>query len=313
MYFPYLRGKQYELIALKELLTEGLIGENIIPIIEPVKESSQFTKVIECFASKNKMLGIIKNPEVGSYKKEKDNQRTLFPTKKNYMDAILMDNEIDEKMFDNIETKKFSSIFKRPDSIKLVDLLSSLKLQPKYTLIPDDSRIKRALGDFDKVILRDNFVKQKRNADYLKVPKDTDGIPDEFFSDDHLFFKEEGYVGFSDYSIIGEDYLESGFAPVAVAIHIVYFDQSDVLRIKHFVSDSNDDINDPAGKFGEALEKLVNWYEENKKEMHMTEGLSQLINHFHLGTYPGLGVVKKLSLMHHLELVNWYLEGKPEL
>lgn len=313
MYFPYLRGKQYELIALKELLLGGLIGKKIIPIIEPVKESNQFTKMIECFASKNNLLGLIKNPEVGSYKKEQNNQRTLFPTKKTYMDAILMDNEIDEKLFYNIETNEFSSIFKRPDSIKSVNLLNRLELHPKYTLIPDDSRFKRALGDFDKVILRDNFVKQKRNADYLKVSKDKNGIPDEFFSDDHIYFRKEGYVGFSDYSIIGEEYLESGFAPVAVAIHIVYFDNSDVLRIKHFVSDSNDDINDPAGKFGEALEKLVDWYEENKNDMYMTEGLSQLINHFHLGTYPGLGVVKKLSLMHHLELINWYLEGKPEV
>ena len=229
------------------------------------------------------------------------------------MDAILMDNEIDEKIFDNIETEKFSSIFKRPDSIKLIDQLNSLELRPKYTFVPDDSRFKRTLGEFDKVILRDNFTKQKRNADYLKVSKDKDGIPDEFFSDDHLYFKSDGYVGFSDYSIIGEEYLEAGFAPVAVAIHIVYFDDSDVLRVKHFVSDSNDDIKDIARKFGEALEKLVNWYEENKNDMHLTEGLSQLINHFHLGTYPGLGVVKKLSLMHHLELVNWYLEGKPEL
>ena len=27
-------------------------------------------------------------------------------------------------------------------------------------------------------------------------------------------------------------------------------------------------------------------------------------------SYPGLGVVKKLSLMHHLELVGRYLDGK---
>lgn len=52
MYFPYLRGKQYEMIALKELLSEGLIGKSIVPIIEPIKETSQFTKLIDCFASK---------------------------------------------------------------------------------------------------------------------------------------------------------------------------------------------------------------------------------------------------------------------
>lgn len=38
MYFPYLRGRQFELNALREFATE--IGEldNLLPIIEPVKQ-----------------------------------------------------------------------------------------------------------------------------------------------------------------------------------------------------------------------------------------------------------------------------------
>ncbi|WP_434509785.1 hypothetical protein [Desulfitobacterium sp. AusDCA] len=37
MYFPYLRGGQFELIAIRELIEQSLIGESIIPVIEPVK------------------------------------------------------------------------------------------------------------------------------------------------------------------------------------------------------------------------------------------------------------------------------------
>ncbi len=38
MYFPYLRGKQNELLVIRENL--GLIStNNIIPIIEPVKKN----------------------------------------------------------------------------------------------------------------------------------------------------------------------------------------------------------------------------------------------------------------------------------
>lgn len=39
MYFPYLRGRQYELIALRELLANNKLGNNVIPIIEPVRLS----------------------------------------------------------------------------------------------------------------------------------------------------------------------------------------------------------------------------------------------------------------------------------
>ena len=44
MYFPYLRGRQYELLALRELVKNNLLGEHIIPIIEPVKLSSTLVK-----------------------------------------------------------------------------------------------------------------------------------------------------------------------------------------------------------------------------------------------------------------------------
>ena len=39
MYFPYVRGRQYELLALKELVSGGLLSDKIIPIVEPVKLS----------------------------------------------------------------------------------------------------------------------------------------------------------------------------------------------------------------------------------------------------------------------------------
>ena len=38
MYFPYLRGKQYELLALRDFAFESQCKEKVIPIIEPVKQ-----------------------------------------------------------------------------------------------------------------------------------------------------------------------------------------------------------------------------------------------------------------------------------
>ncbi len=74
-----------------------------------------------------------------------------------------------------------------------------------------------------------------------------------FFSADHIEYDMDNFQGFSDYSIIGEEYKESGFAPYAVAIHIVFFNKDKELYVKHFISDSNDSIKDPAKKFSEAL------------------------------------------------------------
>ena len=39
MYYPYLRARQFELIALRELVIEGHLRNTVMPILEPVKES----------------------------------------------------------------------------------------------------------------------------------------------------------------------------------------------------------------------------------------------------------------------------------
>ena len=78
MYFPYLRGRQFELIALRDLVEKGVLSDKIIPIIEPVKLSSTLIKTIELYGKKGRELGIIVNPKVGGFKidmEEEKNQK----------------------------------------------------------------------------------------------------------------------------------------------------------------------------------------------------------------------------------------------
>ena len=69
MYFPYLRGRQYELLALRELVSKDLLGNYVIPIVEPVKLSSTLTKTIYEYIRASHFISIIKNPAVGSISK----------------------------------------------------------------------------------------------------------------------------------------------------------------------------------------------------------------------------------------------------
>lgn len=70
MYFPYLRGRQYELIALRELLTNNKLGNNVIPIIEPVRLSPTLVSTLEGFKDKGQKCSLIMNPDVGSFLEE---------------------------------------------------------------------------------------------------------------------------------------------------------------------------------------------------------------------------------------------------
>lgn len=169
---------------------------------------------------------------------------------------------------------------------------------PLYTLIHDERSVRRSVQG-KKVLWDDKFVKKARNTDYAIEE-------DQPFSEDHLYYDEEGYDGIADYSIVGEEYSESGFAPYAVVIHIVYFDEDKTLRIHHFVSDTNYTINDPPRKFGEALAKFHEW---NKTHKLHTIGANELEHLYETEKYPGLGTLKKFSIMHHIELMSQFMDG----
>lgn len=300
MYFPYLRGRQFELLALRELVENDILGDNIIPIIEPVKLSSSLIKTVAIFNKKGHKFVFIKNPSVGAYtldvEGEQQEENSLYKKLQielkyeNITKAYLFKNNI-EPIVDN-----------KKNSIAIIDSMDDIncylktynKENPLYTIISDKRSIKRNVKG-KKIVLEDSFIKQKRNIDYQNNE-------DEFFSDWHREFKKEGYDGFSDYSIVGAEYNESGFAPIAVAIHIVYLNQYNDLRIHHFVSKTNVDNKDTAGKFGEAVAELKEWCQ--KKEVLETRGLNMLYDYCDTGKFPGLGVVKKCSIMHHLELMN---------
>ena len=311
MYYPYLRGRQYELIALRELVENRLIGEKVVPIIEPIKPTSTLSSTLRTFNMTKKKCAVVMNPEVSDFASQitsSTNNNRIIPE---IVDFINMDNVIkafilndEAETFLRNRTDEFRSqvmtISTSPDGLDIHENLFE-NVSPAMSLIPEGAlRFKRSIKE-SKVLFEDRFNKAQKNADYSKQK-------DEFFSDDHNFYIDEGYSGFADYSVIGAEYSETGFAPLAVAIHIVYFGKKNELRVKHFVSDTNNDINDPAGKFGEAVGKLYEW--SNESNIYRTRGLSELISCHLQGRYPGLGTVKKYSIMHHLELVNRYLEGE---
>ena len=70
MYFPILRGRQFELLALRECVNKNLLSNKIIPIVEPVKVSSTYTKTVDSFIKAGKPIAVIRNPQVGSWIKD---------------------------------------------------------------------------------------------------------------------------------------------------------------------------------------------------------------------------------------------------
>lgn len=316
MYFPYVRGRQYELLALRELATNNLLGDYVTPIIEPVKLSPTLVNVMAEFIKAKHPISIIRNPAVGTFMSDWQDvqEQSKEAGYKQRFSAQYEDSTIIKSLIMQRNAKSLLEFWDKHGVNKAdllvintdrdyLDLYESAfgTVVPRYALMPDESVFRRKVRHH-KVLLDDKFEKQDRNTDYQETE-------DEFFSDDHLYYTEDGFIGFSDYSVVGNEYLEAGFAPYAVAIHIVYFAEDKTLRVRHFVSDSNEDITNPAMKFYEAVSKLAAWYNADPHPVEMTLGLQTFLRHYEQQSYPGLGTVKKLSLMHHLELMGKYLSG----
>jgi hypothetical protein len=316
VYLSCFRGRQYELLALRELATNDLLGDYVLPVIEPVKLSPTLVKTISEYIRVKHQVAVIRNPIVGSFMKdlkeakiESREETYKKEFQQLYNNDIVVKSIIMQKNAPSLLAHWGKNGIPKQDLLVInterdfLDLFEQefVGINPCYALIPEERTFQRRIKH-NCVILEDRFKKQSRNVDYQD-------IEDEFFSEDHLYYKDYGLKGFADYSVIGKNYQETGFAPYAVVIHIVYFAADKTLRIKHFVSDSNEDIYNPAKKFYQAVSKLNKWYRANP--FTPTLGLATLLEHYENKTYPGLGSIKKLSIMHHLELMGKYLsEGK---
>lgn len=318
MYFPYLRGRQNELLCLRELVDNDLLSSHIIPIIEPVRYSNTLFSTIKKFIAANKDIILIRNPRVGNYSSDIDGMKDKIHYQENETKKKQMQKEFEEnqKLLDDphvingylcnkVVINECLNKTIPLDNIVLINTdLSNLDfyednvnlLNARYTVIPKNDDFHDVVQD-NVIALEDNFKKAKRNQDYLDNT-------DELFSKTHLTYNKRGYKGFSDYSIVGEAYDESGFAPVAVAIHVLYLDDKKYLRVHHFVSDTNINHYDTPRKFGEAMKNLTEW--KNFNSIPKTRGLASLLEYYEKGKFPGLGLTKKYCIMHHLELIGKY-------
>ena len=307
MYFPYLRGKQFELLALRELSNRIGTSEKISPVLEPVKRSTTaLERAMEAMIVYNVNFTIIINPSVGECVLNNSTIIDVINRKlsnyANFQLGIIVSEFIDLSLIDQtlqaITSQKTLALIhvERPDNLdQLLEWAETSDI--RYNLYYDTIPIRRYRGlitNETKIILADNFKSKQKNADYLLRA-------DEFFSDEHLYFIENDDVGFSDFLTVGKEYSESGFLPYAVAIHLTYINRNDnTIRIRHFVSDSNSDNIDVPGKFGEAIVKLMEFIDQ---ENIQTDAANEFRAHFLNGHYPGLGSLKKLSIKNHIELL----------
>lgn len=302
MYFPLLRGKQYELSALREL-SRYIPSDLFKPVIEPVRENlSQLEKTIRSLNGKNIEPIVIINSEISELKGKTD--KFIGDIKKiqgiKFIPCIKYNNDIQE--FDRL-TIKFGEIkasyVENGVTQELVTRLSNFDIN----IIPEGSP-KAVLQKILNIVLMDDpFKKKKRNADY---PSNS------YFSDLHVRYTgvHESVIGFGDFNIAGSDYVESGGPAYVVTIHASYIDSNefDAMSVRHFSSMDDGTPSNPSGKFQQALEKLMLHDQQYPDFFDNTSGMRGFKLLHSRRHYPGLGQVKQFSMQHHIETICNFLE-----
>lgn len=309
MYHPYFRGKQFELIAMRE--SSSLIADaHFVPIIEPVRETlTSLERALRAIADAGARAIVIVNPRHGDMKANGTSISTFLEQNYRGNDAIsagllLLSGTSTEEarsLVDNHAAHPQAVIHAGFTEPKLLaSLLGERMRQTTNVFIEDQASTlyRRHFQDSNRVLIRDGFVQQK-NADY--GPMDP-------FSDLHVIHEELGAQGYGDFLTVGDRYTEGGGPAYAVAIHLTFIDSDndDAMFVYHFKSDTNDTPTDPAGKFRQALLKLVINYESGTSKLLKTTAIDEFLSLHETGHFPGLGYVKKLSIRHHLETLAHY-------
>ncbi len=304
MYYPVLRAKQFELIALRTLANR-LTPEVFCPVIEPVRLNiSPLIKTIDILNQHHITPIVIINPTLGEFSSAEPldflNEIQLQASDIDFIPCVATKEFPVDELNDIIDELPDEFAVFVDDGLKKQHLSI---LEDAETILIKGKYRERLLKDLTHNIvhIEDGFQKKSRNSDYKKRSD---------FSYAHVDFIEDDDIhGFGDYTITGEAYTESGGPAYVVAIHLSYIDseEDDSMYVEHFLSYDDGSPSGPGDKFGDALNQLIKCHQDSPDKFYPSSGLAGFLaleaeNHF-----PGLGVVKKLSVQHHIETICHYL------
>lgn len=311
MYYPFLRARQFELIALRELATEGATQGVIVPILEPVKKThNNLNLAHKVFQEKDQSAYLVINPKFGELAGDSQfyleylatlNYEVFLPAFHYRNNAEYINQSIEQFGLTNCMLICENDIEGDDTNFKSITELDAVSL----ITVNDPGRnrsLNRYIRGLQKGFIRldDLFEKKDRNSDFLDVTEHR-------FSEEHIHYSTEGFEGFSDYTVLPSEYVEGGSTPRAVVIHLTYLNIQNEIWIRHFTSETNDSIANVQGKFAEAAAKAVNYCRQNGLS---NSAITELETYFDTEHYPGLGTVKKLSIKNHLLILSNFLRNR---
>ena len=306
-YFPFLRGRQSELLALRDLAKDISKDGFVIPIIEPVKINPTTLKSINRFIEEEMPFLLICNPIHGKLSTRDDllvNSELELALRdyEYWIPTLCVDTKTTvEKYEEFIASYCFWEMalihYGKPPKkvvteIEMTDIEYHVFLDKPKT----PTKYKESISRINRVYIRDPF-NRTRNKDYPQGPRS--------FTDMNTRDGNPQNINFGDFSIVGDYYSETGGPPYAIALHHIHLaEDSKCLEISHFLSDRRDTTADPSGKILEAVTHLV----EALPGLHPnnTSACNEYREIYENRTLKSPAYMKRLAIKHHLEVIMTY-------
>lgn len=304
MYMPRMRARKHEILAVRNCAPMFAASGQVTPLLEPVKEPDDpFARRLSDISDAGVSCDLVLNPSVGAlcgdgaWKRVGEfyrDQGLLGP----HGLAILSNAQSDhQSMATWVEEALENGPEFTVDIVHELDLSITLRGDTYHRVrwnVAEDrtapSSYGLPLGGRPVIWENDPFPALPRNRDYV-------GRPEGIFSTRVTSYTSAGYFGVSDFLTIGRRFQSGGGPAYAVVIHFTYL-LNNVVRLKHFCSDSNETQDDPGGKFLEALAKLIEFVDSESIPSNLAiDGFRDLYVRQH---FPGLGKAKELSMMNHM-------------
>ncbi|MGJ3402347.1 sce7725 family protein [Glutamicibacter sp. Je.9.36] len=302
MYFPYLYGRQAELNAVRDLVDSFGAPQQIFPIIEPVGTADKLLGTLAELETRRLAACIVVNPHLGDFE-EASSRDTWFdnmaPMIANPSVVIPIFKEqkhttiTDIANFVDLYPQRRIGIILCTDRIPPEILFTTLQEANCIVFLhPDVNPSSYHIGSLmNKLVqISENFKPKDRNKDYSG---------DEWLGDNHRTWIDNGYAGFSDFTVLPSIFKTGGGPVGAIALHLSYEDNNNI-RVQHFVSATNDQKMPQAVKFHEALTDVSHQIALTPNRFHYSPGLKMYQSQHSNGQYTNLSGSKRQQIAHHI-------------
>jgi hypothetical protein len=305
MYFPVIRGKQFDVLALRHVASPLAAAGNVRPIVEPVRDQWNNLTTI---ADAGLPLAVVVNPQDGNYSPlRQGGSPDPVPA---HGAALYAHANVTHTMIiaePTTEAEVAAFVASTPDRraflvssvprVRTPDpIASALASNPTWYAI-HHSAVAASPTPAINIDVQDHFNRADTNVNYPF---------DEFYTSRHItIVGDSDFDHFGDYLVQGEDYNDAGGGRARnVALHHVYMNgaKQSELRVRHYVSAQHPDIGT---MWHDALTQLVADLPNLAalSPLNETATCAEYRALLATGNYPGLGKMKEYAFRHQLLLM----------